>query len=130
MLFLSGRIGEAMIKFIAKIFVVLGAPTFAFADSPVVNNVNVTKSGDAWNFDVTLSHKDTGWDDYADAWRILDSDGNELGVRQLAHPHVEEQPLTRSLSGIRVPDGVTEVSVQTRDTIGGWSSAMTKIKLR
>ena len=37
-----------------------------------------------WNFDVTLSHKDTGWDDYANAWRVLDGDGKEqLGMRKL-----------------------------------------------
>ena len=44
-------------------------------------------------------HPDTGWDDYADGWRVLDMDGNELGMRVLHHPHVDEQPFTRSLSG-------------------------------
>ena len=117
-----------MFRYLATSLIILAAP--AFADAPVVKNVNVSKSGDAWNFDVTLSHKDTGWDDYADAWRILDGDGKELGVRKLAHPHVDEQPFTRSLSGIRIPEGVTEVNIQASDTIGGWSSGVTKIKLR
>ena len=95
-----------------------------------MNNVNITKSGDLWSFDVTLMHKDTGWDDYADAWRVLDMNGKELGVRNLAHPHVNEQPFTRSLSGIPIPADVTEVGIQASDSVGGWSSAVKKIKLR
>ncbi|SFD90548.1 hypothetical protein SAMN04488523_103307 [Sulfitobacter brevis] len=107
---------------------ILGAP--AFADTPVVENVNVTKSGDLWRFDVTISHTDKGWDDYADAWRILDGDGKELGLRDLAHPHTDEQPFTRSLSGVVIPASVTEVTIQPRDTINGWASDGKKIKLR
>ncbi len=107
---------------------IIAAP--AIADSPVVNNVNVTKSGDLWSFDVTLSHKDTGWDDYADAWRVVDANGKQIGIRKLAHPHVDEQPFTRSLSGVPIPPDVTEVGIQASDNIGGWSSAVKKIKLR
>tara|TARA_R110002074_G_scaffold50540_5_gene128390 strand:- start:4004 stop:4357 length:354 start_codon:yes stop_codon:yes gene_type:complete len=117
-----------MLKRLVAAFAILATP--ALADAPVVSNVNVSKSGDLWNFDVTLSHNDTGWEDYADAWRILDGNGKELGVRNLAHPHVEEQPFTRSLSGIRIPSDVTEVGIQARDTIGGWSSPIKKITLR
>jgi hypothetical protein len=117
-----------MLKHLVATLAILATP--AMADAPVVRNVNVSKAGDAWNFDVTLSHMDTGWDDYADAWRILDGNGKELGVRKLAHPHVDEQPFTRSLSGIRIPTDVTEVGIQARDTIGGWSSPVKKIKLR
>ena len=102
----------------------------AFADAPTIENVNMRKSGSTWSFDVTLSHGDTGWDDYANGWRVLDQDGKELGVRKLAHPHVNEQPFTRSLSGVRIPEGVTEVGIQASDSIGGWSSAITTIRLR
>jgi hypothetical protein len=117
-----------MLKSAILICALVAAP--AFADSPVVSNVNVSKSGDMWAFDVTLSHKDTGWDDYADAWRILDGNGKELGVRKLSHPHVGEGTFTRSLSGVRIPTDVTEISVQASDTVGGWSSTVKKIKLR
>lgn len=117
-----------MFKYIAAASLFLATPVFA--DAPVVVNVNVSKSGALWNFDVTLSHGDTGWDNYADAWRILDNTGKELGVRKLAHPHVDEQPFTRSLSGIAIPDDVTEVGIQASDSVDGWSSAVKKIKLR
>ncbi|UWR11629.1 hypothetical protein [Sulfitobacter mediterraneus] len=102
----------------------------AFADAPVIKNVNAKQVGDLWTFDVTLRHGDTGWDDYADAWRVLDKDGKVLGLRNLAHPHVNEQPFTRSLSGVSIPSNVSEVAVQARDSVGGWSPATVTIKLR
>jgi hypothetical protein len=117
-----------MKKHIFAAFLLVSGP--AFADAPVIKNVTMKKSAGTWTFDVTLKHGDTGWDDYADGWRVLDGDGKELGFRKLAHPHVNEQPFTRSLSGVRIPDGVTEVGIQARDSVGGWSSAVKTIKLR
>ncbi len=90
----------------------LSAP--ALADPPIIQNIIVKRDGDFWKFDVSVRHADTGWDHYADAWRIVDPDGNPLGTRNLAHPHVAEQPFTRSLSGVRIPEGLTEVGVQVR----------------
>jgi hypothetical protein len=49
-----------------------------------------------------LRHGDTGWDDYADGWRIETPAGEVLGTRVLHHPHVEEQPFTRSLGGVEI----------------------------
>lgn len=96
-----------------------------FADSPVVENVTV--NGD--RFSVTLSHPDTGWDHYADGWEVLDADGNSLGVRELLHPHVTEQPFTRSLSGVIVPDGATVVYVRARCNVDGWSDDLFEVVL-
>ena len=105
------------------------AATPVFADPPVINDVLAKKSGNSWTFDVTLSHGDTGWDDYADGWRILDADGAVLGLRKLAHPHVNEQPFTRSLSGVSIPDGLSTVGIQASDSRGGWSSGVVQYKL-
>ncbi|MEX0329247.1 MAG: hypothetical protein AB3N07_11035 [Ruegeria sp.] len=101
----------------------------ALADPPTVENVSVSQNGDTWRFDVTIRHPDTGWDDYADGWRVLDMDGNELGLRVLHHPHVDEQPFTRSLSGVAIPEGVTQVQIQPRDNVGGWAKDTTVIDL-
>lgn len=97
----------------------LAAP--AYADPAKVKNVIVTKNGSGYTFDVTVSHGDTGWDDYVDAWRIRDTAGNVLGQRSLSHPHVNEQPFTRSLSGVKVPEGATSVIVEAHDTVTGWA---------
>ena len=69
----------------------------------------------SYGFDVTLRHADEGWDHYADAWDVLAPDGTVLGTRVLYHPHVDEQPFTRSLSGVKIPAGVTEVTIRARD---------------
>lgn len=105
------------------------AAQIAVADSPVIEAVSATKSGTTWRFDVTLSHPDTGWDDYADGWRVLAPDGTELGLRVLYHPHVEEQPFTRSLSGVSVPDGMDSVNIQARDSVGGWGETLFSVPL-
>ena len=61
----------------------LAAP--ALADPPTIEQVRASATGDTWRFDVTIRHPDTGWDHYADGWRVLDMDGNELGLRVLHH---------------------------------------------
>ena len=102
----------------------------AFADEPVIENVSVTRTGgDTYRFSVTIRHPDTGWEHYADGWRVLDMDGNELGMRVLYHPHVNEQPFTRSLDGVQIPAGTTQVQVQARDLPEGWNDETTLVTL-
>ena len=95
--------------------------TLAHADQAKVTAAEASRSGDTWRFDVTISHPDTGWDHYADGWAVLDADGNELGYRKLHHPHVEEQPFTRSLGGVVVPEGTKQVFIRAHDSVHGWS---------
>ncbi len=82
-----------------------------------------------WNVDVTLKHKDTGWSHYADNWRVVDADGNILGDRVLYHPHVNEQPFTRSLSNITLPKGTRTVYIEAHDKEHGWAKKMLRIDL-
>jgi hypothetical protein len=110
------------------LFCLLASP--ALADEPVIEAVSATQSSNGtWRFDVTIAHPDTGWDHYADGWRILDEDGNELGLRVLHHPHVDEQPFTRSLSGVRIPEGTKRVQVQARDLPKGWNATTVFVDL-
>ena len=85
--------------------------------------------GDRWSIAVTLRHADTGWDHYADAWRVLDGDGKVLGERVLLHPHVDEQPFERSLNGVRIPPGTRFVYVEARDTVHGLSPNRLEVDL-
>ncbi len=101
----------------------------AFADAPQVVDVKATKSGGTWRFDVSILHPDSGWDHYADGWEVIDADGNRLGERPLAHPHENEQPFTRSQSGIVIPEGTTEVYIRTRDNVDGWFEERTPVTL-
>ena len=93
----------------------------ALADPPSIENVTYANG----RFDVTLLHADTGWDDYADGWEILSLDGTSLGFRKLHHPHVNEQPFTRSLGGVTLPDGTSQVLVRARTNVSGWSEPIT-----
>lgn len=99
------------------------------ADPPTIEKVTATQSGGDWRFDVTISHPDTGWDHYADGWRVLDMDGNELGLRVLHHPHEHEQPFTRSLGSVRIPDGTAQVQIQARCSVDGWNEDTTLVTL-
>ncbi len=107
----------------AIIFALLAGPVLA--DAPVVEAVSI----DGDRVSVTLSHPDTGWDHYADGWEVLDADGNSLGVRVLAHPHVNEQPFTRSLGGVQFPEGATSIFVRARCNVDGWSDELFEVSL-
>lgn len=87
------------------------------------------RDGAGWRFDVTLRHADEGWDHYADAWRAIGPDGAVYGQRTLLHPHVDEQPFTRSLAGVSIPDGVEKVLIEARDTVHGWSPSVVELPL-
>ena len=71
----------------------------------------------SWRFQVTLKHADAGWEHYADRWEILDKDGNILATRELAHPHVNEQPFTRGLSQVRIPKNTKSLTIRGHDKV-------------
>ena len=91
---------------------------------------------DSWNFAVTLEHEDTGWEDYADGWDVVLPDGSVIKpnadspfTRLLLHPHENEQPFTRSQSGIVIPADVTTVYVRAHELVEGYSSQVMAIDL-
>ena len=102
----------------------------AFAGEASVTAAKATKTNAGWRFDVTVQHADTGWDHYADAWRVVSKDGTVFGTRTLYHPHVDEQPFTRSLSGVAIPSGVTEVIVESHDSVHGWGGQQVVVQLQ
>lgn len=102
----------------------------AFAGPSDVTNVTVRAQGDGrFRFDVTVRHADEGWDHYADIWEVVGADGVVYGQRVLAHPHVNEQPFTRSQSGIEIPDDVSEVTVRAGDKVHGFGGKEMLVKL-
>lgn len=86
-----------------------------------VTAVRTQRSGESWTFSVAVRHSDSGWDHYADEWQVLNPDtGAVYGTRVLAHPHVQEQPFTRSQSGIVIPEGVDQVLVRAKCNVHGY----------
>lgn len=98
-------------------------------DVTIVNATAKQSSNGSWRFNVTLKHGDTGWDHYADQWQVFSLDDQLLGSRTLYHPHVNEQPFTRSLSGVKIPEGTTEVIIRARDKVHGVSEQEFRLKL-
>lgn len=101
-----------------------------------VEFVRAVKQEDTWTFYVTARHPDTGWDDYADGWDVVLPNGTvilpdpaEPFTRLLLHPHETEQPFTRSQSGIRIPQGVTQVTVRAHDLVDGYGGAVIVVDL-
>ena len=90
----------------------------AYAGEADVVKAEAEKLADGtYRFDVTVSHNDEGWDHYADKWDVLAPDGEVLGTRTLYHPHVDEQPFTRSLSGVMIPGEINSVTIRAHDSV-------------
>ncbi len=76
-------------------------------DQPHVVGMRFSREAapNTFSMGATVRHNDQGWDDYADT---IVFEGAKNGRRPLAHPHDDEQPFTRSKSGVRA-DGPVRV---------------------
>ena len=110
------------------IFSLLLSTSISASEVEIVKVV-LTKHTGTWRADVTLKHADTGWEHYTDAWRLIDEKGNEIGKRTLYHPHVNEQPFTRSLSNIQISNDKKIIFVEAHDLNRGWKSNKVKIDM-
>ena len=97
------------------------------ANADVTYVKSVQSDNGSWTFYVTLSHPDTSWEDYLNGWDVVTEDGTILKpnpdspfTRLLLHPHVDEQPFTRSQSSIEIPAGATIVTVRANDLVDGF----------
>ena len=110
--------------------VLLASCPLALAGEVDVLDVDVSCNSDSiCRFDVTLKHDDEGWEHYANRWEVLSPDGEILATRVLAHPHVNEQPFTRSLANVKVPSGLVEVVVRAHDLVHEYGGKEFVVKL-
>jgi len=101
------------------------------ASHPNVITATATRAGDgSFTVAATISSPYDAAERYADAFRVLRADtGDVLGVRELTHPHADEQPFTRSLPGLAIPDDVDALIVEGRDLVNGWGGATATVAL-
>ncbi|WP_394750856.1 hypothetical protein [Spongiimicrobium salis] len=90
-----------------------------------VTAVTVSGNEDNYNFSVTIASPDTGCAQYADWWEVIDTKGNLIYRRILAHSHVEEQPFTRSGGPIAIKAD-TEVYVRAHMNTSGYGTVVFK----
>ncbi|MGF1552171.1 MAG: hypothetical protein ACFBWO_06685 [Paracoccaceae bacterium] len=105
-------------------------PALALAGEASVLSAEARReAGGTWRVTATVRHADEGWEHYADAFRVVGPDGTVYGTRTLHHPHVDEQPFTRSLGGVAVPEDVARVTVEARDSVHGWGGETVELSL-
>lgn len=106
----------------------------ADADVLFVEAIDYGEHG--WTFHVTVTHPDSGWEDYCDGWDVVTEEGLVLKTREhdpftrlLLHPHENEQPFTRSQSRIRVPEDVKHLTVRAHDIVHGFGGKTVTMEL-
>jgi hypothetical protein len=102
----------------------------ALAGEATIQHAEFEKYGASWTISVTLQHGDTGWDHYADGWRVVTREGKVLGHRTLYHPHVNEQPFPRNLSNITIPAEINTVFIEAHDKVHGWNPQRLEVNLQ
>ena len=106
----------------------IGLSSQAFANEVSIVDVKISCQTTC-RFSVTLKHDDTGWNHYANRWEVLDLKGNVLATRVLHHPHVDEQPFTRSLGNVQIPDGIKSVIIRAHDSEHKYSEKTVEVVL-
>lgn len=97
---------------------------------PDVVAVRVKVSGpNLFDFDVTISSPYDTPGRYADGFRVYTAANQILGERKLLHDHQNEQPFTRDLYGVAIPQGVTSVLIQARDQKYGYGGKVAEARL-
>ncbi len=74
------------------------------ANDIVADISEVTAQGDPNNytFFVSITSDETGCEQYADWWEVLDNEGKLIYRRILGHSHVAEQPFTRNGNPVNI----------------------------
>ncbi|MEO1018001.1 MAG: hypothetical protein AAFY56_09945 [Pseudomonadota bacterium] len=129
-----GRLGLKQFAWLVRLlagvtfFSIFANPVWGGAADIVNAEISRNPNGD-YDFTVTVRHADSGWDHYADRWDVITLDGETLGTRVLLHPHENEQPFTRSLRGVAIPEGIVEVIIRARDSLHGYGGKELNVRL-
>ncbi len=108
--------------------VIVGSVAARAGEASVVD-VTVEPGSGGYSFEVTVRHDDEGWDHYANRWEVVTPDGDVIDERVLHHPHENEQPFTRSLRGVAIPDDVARVRIRAHDSVHGYGGEEVSVQL-
>ncbi len=116
-------------RLISAVMIMIPAAVANAGEADVLEATAKRQSDGRYVVSATIRHADEGWDHYADRFDVLTPEGKVIATRVLAHPHVNEQPFTRQVGGVVVPDGVTELTVRAHDKVHGLGGKEAVIKL-
>lgn len=109
--------------------------TLLLAETSTANEADVIavkanqQKDKTWRFDVTVKHADEGWNHYVNEWVVLTPKGKILAKRTLYHPHVDEQPFTRNIQGVKIPEDIKQVTIIARDSVHSIKGKTMEIQL-
>ncbi len=106
-----------------------GAAAARAGEAAVVAAAAYPEGSGLWRFEVTVRHQDEGWDHYASKGDVVAPDGVILGTRERLPPHENEQPFTRSLGGVAVPEGITALVLRAHDSVHGYGGQEMSVEL-
>ncbi len=116
---MRSHVGKILFAVITLVTMIATAAPGQAGQASVLDATAVANQDGTYGFNATVSHADEGWQHYANKWDVLDAEGNVIATRVLYHPHVNEQPFTRSLGRVEVPIGVTRVIIRASDNVHG-----------
>jgi hypothetical protein len=121
------KMNKILIFLVLCLFLYLSTSYAGEADVIKVEAKKLNKN--TYHFSVTVYHKDTGWKHYVNKWDIIEKDGTIFETRILHHPHVNEQPFTRSLSGVVIPVRVKTVIIRAHDSVHKYGGKVITLEL-
>jgi hypothetical protein len=129
MLKVEGKNHQMKFIFVVSILLFIFAGLANAGEAEVIKVKIKSTDDNTYRFDVTVRHKDEGWNHYVDKWDVVAPDGTVLGTRVLYHPHVDEQPFTRRLNNIKIPPGIENVTVRAHDSVHKYGGRVVTVKV-
>ncbi|WP_072679428.1 hypothetical protein [Arcobacter sp. LA11] len=104
---------------------------FLYANKADVLKVkSICSKYNSCTFFVTIKHEDTGWKHFANRYEILTPDRKIIATRILHHPHVDEQPFTRSISNVKIPKNINSVIIRAHDLVHGYGGKEAVVEIQ
>ena len=90
-----------------------------YANKAIIEDIQVVKEQNIYRFSVRIFHQDSGWEHYVNRYEVMNRKGHLLATRILVHPHVDEQPFTRSIK-VKI-EGLKKVYIRAHDSVDGYT---------
>ena len=115
---------------ITAMILICAGPLAIAGEADVIAATARRAADGTWTFEVTIRSNDKDLNYYCDRFEVISPSGGVLGVRELEHPHGDEQPFTRELRGVRINPGLVRgVLIRAHHKARGYDGASLKVRL-